>query len=545
MAFPRLVRNAVPILLLACGLPAQQSVLEGVAANAITHEPLAGVHVRLVGIRDLMQNTFDSYGAISDRAGRFSIGSLKPGSYIMLPVFPGFVFARPKDGPLPFPSITLKAGEHIPDFKLDMTPEGVLVGRVLDDYGDPLENARVQLESVSNDFVVASPNLTETAPAAQTDDRGIYRIACLPGKYRVKATWNGTGQVEVRTDGSAPNDYAATYFPNAPGKDAAVVVESQPAAETTAIDIRMGHSARHQVFSINGTVAGPVDDAAPTSVVLISRNGSNVWSRSTVVRDRRFSFARLEPGTYQLYAISGTQGPLVEVKLDAADAAVELRLTGGGDLTGVVEIAGEPRGTPQEKRTVRLKSSGQFGSFGPTPSAEVDREGLFHVTAVSPGRFEVQVTPLPENAYIKSVEVDGKAGDGATVELNGTPGAHARIVVSRAGAELSGQIRSKDGAPLVNSVAIVALIDNVEKLNLDNSDESHVARVAGDGKYSFHGVRPGKYRILAIDAFHAPEIDKLEVAKKLVAGLPEFEIKEGDRITKDVTVVGKEDADAK
>jgi hypothetical protein len=426
-----------------------------------------------------------------------------------------------------------------------MTPEGVIVGRVLDDYGDPLENVRVQVEAVSDDFAVASATLSETTPAAQTDDRGMFRIACLPGKYRVKANWNGSAQAEIRTDGSAPNNYATTYFPNAPGKDAAVVVEARPGADTAGIDIRMRHRAPHQSLSINGTVAGPIDDAPSVSAVLISRNDSGVSSRSTVVRDRRFSFARLEPGTYQLYAIAGAQGPMVEVKLDGADANVELRVTGGGDLSGTFEIAGDPRGTPQEKRTVRLRSKNQFGSFGPTPSAEVDRDGGFHLTAVSPGRFEVQVDPLPENAYVKSVEVDGKPGDGATVELTGTPGARARIVVSRAGVELSGQIRGKDGDPLVNTMAIVALVDKIENFSMDNMNEGSMMRVSGDGKYTFHGVRPGKYRILAVDAFHAPDIAKAEVVKKLVAGLPEFEVKEGDRISKDVTVVGKEDANAK
>ena len=87
------------------------------------------------------------------------------------------------------------------------------------------------------------------------------------------------------------------------------------------------------------------------------------------------------------------------------------------------------------------------------------------------------------------------------------------------------------------------LVDDPAKVDLDNESE-HVAHVTPDGKYSFKGVRPGKYHMLAIDALHSPDVEQPETLKKLVTAAAEFEIKEGDRITRDIRVVAQE-ADAK
>src|SRR5947209_11528581 len=140
-----------------------------------------------MAIRNAEAADLQTYGAMSDRAGRFSISPIKDGSYILTPSLRGFIYTQPKGGSLPFPSVTIKSGERL-DFKLAMTPAAAIVGRVVDEYGDPVSHASVQVEPLTNDFVTGSPDLSGRPPSGTTDDRGMFRMSVAPEKYYVKAS---------------------------------------------------------------------------------------------------------------------------------------------------------------------------------------------------------------------------------------------------------------------------------------------------------------------------------------------------------------------
>jgi hypothetical protein len=101
----------VLLVLTSCAF-AQTASFEGVATHAITHEPLSGVHIQLIGVRNLAEGDLATYGAVSDRAGHFSLAPLPAGSYILTPEYRGFLYTQPKEGAVPMPSVTLKAGER-------------------------------------------------------------------------------------------------------------------------------------------------------------------------------------------------------------------------------------------------------------------------------------------------------------------------------------------------------------------------------------------------------------------------------------------------
>src|ERR1017187_5583344 len=102
------------------------------------------------------------------------------------------------------------------------------------------------------------------------------------------------------------------------------------------------------------------------------------------------------------------QSPPLEIKLDTDLTNLELHLAGTGELTGTLEFAGATSGAgaSAEKRTVRLEAAGSF-SLGQSPSGEVNKDGTFHIAGVSGGRFTLHIDPLPENAYIGKLSLDG------------------------------------------------------------------------------------------------------------------------------------------
>ena len=72
---------------------AQPASIDGKVINHATGQPLSGVHVRLMtgdfGNRGIDQ----AYGAISDKAGHFSVTGMKPGLYLVILERAGFVQA--------------------------------------------------------------------------------------------------------------------------------------------------------------------------------------------------------------------------------------------------------------------------------------------------------------------------------------------------------------------------------------------------------------------------------------------------------------------
>jgi len=542
------VRLPTLLLLFSALLPAQTTAFEGTAIHSITKQPLEGVHVRLIGFS--FDGPGDTYGAMSDRAGHFSIATMKPGAYMLLPEYRGFVHAHKKEGPLPFAMITLKAGESVADFHLEMTPHSVITGRVLDEYGDPVQNAQVQAEAASPETAVVGPGFLDNSGNGNTDDRGSFRLVMGPGKYYVKAeppnSNNPNGPPEKRTDGTAPSEYTGTWYPSAASKDRAVAVEVQAGAEA-GVDIRLTRAVAQRMLTMSGVVHGIPEGNLSTYVQLVpSDNMGGSMPSARVGPDGQFTFSRVRPGTYRLTALSmgdkQLHGPPLEVKLESDLANVELPLTGAGELTGILDFPG----VPAEKRTIYLKTTGGF-SFGQPPSGEVAQDATFHIPGLAGGHFTVQVEPLPENAYISSLTLDGKTIPGAELELPpGMRSSKLKVTVKPDGAQISGVLLDPSGNKLSVSFAIAMLVDDPAKLELEG-DSRNMARVGADGKYSFHGIRPGKYRVLAIDLFHSPDfnLEKPGEWKKLAASLEEFEIKAGDRLVKDVKVVAQEDANAK
>ncbi|HWD00293.1 MAG TPA: hypothetical protein VG456_26225, partial [Candidatus Sulfopaludibacter sp.] len=337
--------KTAPLLLFwgAC-LYAQQGSLEGIVVNRLGGKALAGVHVRLLPAG--INGPGMAYGAISDKTGHFSISSIPAGSYLMLPEYTGFLYT-PSKSDSPLPGIQIKAGQHIQDYRLEMSPRALLAGRVLDEFGDPVNNVMVSAIGASPDewslniFGMQQPS---------TDDRGEFRLTLAPGKYYLKAQPNGTSNAapEIRTDGTTEAVYGATFFPSAAGQDAASVIEAAAGSDQTGLDIRL---TRQRTFTISGVVTGIPNTAGSVQVTM--RFGESAQQLNSSRGDQagpggKFSFARLSPGFYRLSArflAAGQQmqSPPVEIKLDGGDETnVQLVLAGNADITGTLELTGLP-----------------------------------------------------------------------------------------------------------------------------------------------------------------------------------------------------------
>src|SRR5450759_4385442 len=301
------MKGAILLLLISACLRAQQGSLAGTAIHAVTREPLGNVHVRLIAAT--FGGITGAYGAMSDRTGHFSIATIRPGTYILLPERAGFMHVQAK-GSTAIPNITIKPGEHMTGYQLEMTPRAVISGRVVDEAGDPVQGVRVQTVPVT---AGSTPVVLTRVPNPGTDDRGEFRLLGPAGKYYVQATVNtGFGaqeRPEIRSDGTSEAIYATTFYPSTLRKDRGTVVEAVAGKDVSGIEIRLAR--QQQGLSISGVVSGIPEGTDRGHVAMQTGESAQRInsSRSTAPgADGKFRFDGLQPGYYRVWAFYSDGG---------------------------------------------------------------------------------------------------------------------------------------------------------------------------------------------------------------------------------------------
>jgi hypothetical protein len=518
------------------------SSVTGTIVNALTGTPLDQVHLRFLANNQNVPSVV--YGAMSDAKGRFSISGVQPSTYLIMLDRAGFIAVPgPKGSPAAKGVLLLKSGEQVRDLVLQMTPRPVISGHVFDVYGDPAMGVYVSAIPLRAQTVAGAPSLSDA-----TNDRGEFRLIVPPGGYRIKAQTGQSsgGLTEIRTDGTVDSKYVETYYPSSVNHDDGLTVEAKPGIELHNVDVQL---ARAPALTIKGRVTNLPAGAnyfgismqwGPNAHRITSGTG---WSSSGQV-DGKFEFAQLSPGFYRLYAQSvlgdkKLQSPATELTLtDSSADDVELALLPGAEVDGAVEwrgIAG-PQKLPTEKRTVKLQPLGFIGDSMLTRPSDLNADGTFKIADVFPDRYRVVLEPLPENGFIKSVQVNGTAAaDGILDFSSGVEGNHLKIIVSPDGGQLSGHVTDDKGA-MVLSFAYVVLAPDRDY----DRDELRSSELTSEGIYKLSGLAPGRYRVWA-ERRDANNRDMEEAFKKHHGDAEAIEIKEGTKITKDIKVTSDED----
>jgi hypothetical protein len=306
-------------------------------------------------------------------------------------------------------------------------------------------------------------------------------------------------------------------------------------------------------MSISGVVSGIPQGAARPYVAVqwgekapLVTNGRSV----SVAADGKFTVDALQPGFYRVFAgyndgKTTLASRTMEWTLDNNGVAnVDLMLVPGFEVSGKVRTEGDAPGVGPVKGTVKLEPALGYNVTNQSRSGgELDAEGLFRITGISPGKYRVRVEPLPDTAYVKTVEVDGLPAPDNFVDLTAAVKAvSANILIGRNGVQVSGRVLSSTGEPMQTNVVLIYLIKEfVEILALNNG----TTQPAPDGKYTLKSFAPGKYKLFAIDAFQIAGTSAIDILKDMFERAEEVEFHEGDKITKDLKVMPKEDPNAK
>jgi hypothetical protein len=452
----------VPLLLLiAQAQPAAATCdADGVVVNSITGQPIPRARIVLMA----------QQGAVSDNVGHWQASGLPCGRASILATKPGFLGAGVNK------PVTLPA--H--DIRVELVPQSVIVGRVLDDQGDPVFNAQL---TVFTSRVVMGKRTPAQSGGATTNDLGEFRIAGLAaGKIVICARAPVEFQVfDVLGESCYPGPIDA-------GMAGAL---SLPAGREARVDFSLSRvpSAR-----VKGKVVG-IPDGASLSVSLSTRNnvrGGNMNRGAAMLKDGSFEIRAVPPGAYTLSVDYWEAGKRLmartPVDVNGADLeGVVVHLESGVSVTGTIRIESQSGAAPKPQQiNVNLQSTDPMLGGG-APQWNKDRTG-FTMGEVIPGTYTMNVN-VPAPFYLRSAMLGGRDISKEPITIAQATGPVDVLIADDSGT-IQGQVEDADGQP-VNAMVTIFREGNPPR----------IVNVSPDGHYKAAGLAPGDYKIYAWDDF--------------------------------------------
>jgi hypothetical protein len=256
----------IPALILAfaapLGMPAQTTDGPTVNVHVVntTGAPIAGANVVLDGGH--AQVHAQVWGR-TDALGSFSGTAKSPGKYLLNVNRNGY---RMTGAGMMGKIVEISSGAGN-DIVVQMLQLGVIAGRVVDQYGDPVHNAIVRI--IDKREVPGHGEEYANLESALTDDRGEYRIADVgPGKHYVATEFSGQNMqiVAARLAFRLPEEGGFVLFPDAVDIAAAQMVEVHAAQTTRVEDL-------HLKMQPAVTIRGSVKPAQKGVSIILHRTG--------------------------------------------------------------------------------------------------------------------------------------------------------------------------------------------------------------------------------------------------------------------------------
>jgi len=517
--------------------------ISGTVASAATGDPIRKARVVLSPDEGNKQ----SYAAITDAGGNFSIDGIAPGRYDLSAEHRGYVSQRyhQENADAPGALLTLGAGQIINNLSFRLRQTAVIDGHIYDEDGDPLQGASVQI--LRRSYVNGKRTLT-TVGQAMSDDRGEYRIFDIePGHYYVMASWGQDRMFGSPVQGE-PN-YAPVFYPNADAADHAAPMDLHPGDEIPGIDFQLMPSDTHG-YEVSGkavnpgaakgysnifvTLAGedPQSDFLPNSTRRIVANTS----------DGTFQFSNVLPGDYFIAAMAigpGNNPPesasQVVAVVDSNVQGLSLSVTPGISITG--HLSSEGDAASAAGATVALQPQSELGLGG--RQALVDPDGTFTLTGVPDGIYTLNVWSRCGACFVKSVSSRGVDLFGKPISVQGGVGpSPLEITYSANTAEVSGTVATGDNQPAIG--ALVAVVPATDAPNRDS--RYRTATTDQYGRFDVTGIPPGNYAVIALKGLTDDEsVLDPDVMQPLAGKSQSLQLTEGDHETVQLNLVTLDD----
>ena len=438
-----------------------------------------------------------TFTAATDAEGKFRFENVPPGTYWLTVKKVGFedVHYSAKGGRTDEgASFHLAAGQALTEVAVRMVPHGSISGRVLDEDGDPFPTANVTAQKY-----VYSGGHRRLMPAdmAQTNNRGEFTLSKLPpGTYFLCADVQnmafGERPAPPPADGSPETAYVGTYYPSALSAAEAQKVEVAAGGEVNGIAILLRKS---RVVRMSGKLvdaAGAPIRAAQVMIMDVSRVGS-MSMRMVNDPEGKFELTNLQPGAYtaMIMQMQGSSPKVTMLPLLVPDKNTENLKLGPlpeGTIQGGVTVEGDSK-LPLENFTAMLTPS---QAVVMPITAKADSAGAFALEHIVPASYDLALSHLPGETYVKSVVFNGREVAGQTLDCSSSASGTLRIVLGTDGGQVDASVMREDQHAAGATVLLLPADParrTPDNIRTEWSDQSGHALV--------HNVPPGDYLAFA------------------------------------------------
>jgi protocatechuate 3,4-dioxygenase beta subunit len=536
-----------------------------------------------------------SWTTVTDDSGRFVFPGLPAGRYLLAASKPGWVgadYGARRGGRGPGTTIALTDGQRV-TANLSLLPGGVIAGRIVDQFGQPLAGVRpvvMEVRTIGGERTLSANAVRPIASAlTSTDDRGEYRIYGLPpGTYVIAATpppapaqvsarvvtaeeirWARMTATSTTTVAATPPPapgpslgYAPVFYPGTTDAAGATDLVVTAGAERTGVDFSM---VPVPMAKVEGVVTS--SDGQPAQRVQLSLSNPDApanpydtpSNRVTASPQGRFVFPTVRPGRYRLTAL-GPSGRGTALDLYAiSDVAVNgrdidniaLTLQPGTTMSGKILFEGSAALPPVDparnitRTQIMVRPPAAPGA--PTPRSDMyvtqaDPNWTFSIAAILPGRYTMAVTgnalagTAGQTWMVKSIVMNGRDVTDAPFEIRpNEPLADVVVTFTDRLSEIGGTIFDSAGRPAPGHFVFVFPTDR-SAWTMTSRRFRAPSQPSTDGRYRIAELPPGEYFVAALTEFD--QLDMLDQAflEQVAAAAIRVTVKEGERKVQDLRI---------
>jgi hypothetical protein len=473
-------------------------VVRGRVVADATGEPIRKARVTLAGGATMHPATF------SDDSGGFTFTDLPPGSYQVSARKAGYApttFGAQRPGT---PSIRLEIADATTVIaELRMPRSGAISGRVVDEFGEPVERA-----SVLALRLVRREGRTSTVVDASstTDDRGEYRLGGLhAGRFVVGVMPPRTNlqMVTVSTAGglqsltTSDTLSAHIYYPGVPSLAQAQMLDVAAGEERSGTDVIVVSGRPAKLLLAFTDTKG---NAVPATAMLanVSDSAEAIDSRSLPMSGMSIA-TTIEPGEWMIYATGSAGVGVARVSVGTEDVASTIVLSGSARIGGrvVAENGALPGAATVDVEAFCLDPA--LAAVTPPSVSRMRADGTFTFASLV-GPRELRIRSMSVHGWIpKAILYNGRNLLDTAIDLkSGDDLSGVQIVLTNRTAALAGAVVDAHSASLADSSVLVFPGDR--PLPRDLSRVVRWVRPDQTGRFIVDDLPPGEYLVVALPA---------------------------------------------
>jgi hypothetical protein len=515
--------------------------IAGRVISAETGAPLRRAYVRL-SLSGPPQSPGPQQGfptVATDAQGRYEFRNLPSGRYSLTAEKTGHVLLsygqrRPREAGRP---LEIKDGQDLGNADFALPRGAVILARVTDDRGEPVEG--VSLQAAQYSFVSGERRLMPVSGglfASATNDKGGGRLhGLMPGDYYVLAGGGPGGPGGFGGIGPADSTrvFGPTYYPGTASE-----AEAQRVTVAAGQEVQLSFPLTAMRL-LRLSVVVRDSEGKPARNPLVSLRFQFVGgsgSRGLFVQpDGTFGLSSILPGEYTIAvnpsatATNATQEfASVPVRLTDRDlTGLVVTTTPGTTLRGrlVFEDGAPPppaAGATFNQWNVNIRFADSLRNMG---RSNTRPDWTFEVTGVS-GTGVIQGPSAISGWYLKAVMLDGKDVTDTPVDFERGPEIGGfEVVMTQKRAEMSGDVSDAAG-PVSDFVAVV--FPQHRQQWTPQSRYIAIGRPDQKGEFQVRGLPAGAYLVSAVEYLEPGEERDPEVLRRLAEGATPVTLADGE-----------------